>query len=535
MTSIRNFLLKPWLYIVIVLFGTFLKFYQLNNKLFWVDEISTVLYTSGINGYTIQESIPVNQIKSFGYYDSLLHLSTKSNSLKNEVTGILSDTHLTPAHYVFLTLWYRLVGDNDMDFRLFSLFIFILSLPFIFLLAKILFNTYLAGWIALSLYAVSPIIHLEAQEARYYILWVFFFILSNYLFLQAIKYKRAIWWIGYSVAAILALYTSVASGAFIFGHLVYILLFKKELRIQFGISLLFIVLAYLPWMYFLYTVRETIESGLAWHKRVDSSSFFSLDLLFFQLLGFVRSFAFLFDFGLYVQWFFGNTTPGIYSALLIDLVLLAFIIYSIFYLFTRTSKEIRWFVILIIFPLFLLLYISDVIRNGFTSILWRYQIVNMAGISLIVTNLLKDKIANGRWLYIAIYFGFVFFGIASILKIAANRCWNTSPDCEYRIEEAQLISRAAHPLVITDFNGLGFDRSLGVLNDSKAKKADIMYCKGTVPNLKEKIAGKAYSEIFVFAASDTLVKQIKSQFGKTLLPYRKETSMMAPQVWQIKL
>jgi len=280
MSTIRNFLLKPWLYIAIALLGTLLKFYHLNNKLFWADEIATVLYTSGIKDlYTrYQESIPVNEIKSFGYYDSLSHHSTKSYSLKNEVTGILSDTHLTPAHYVFLTLWYRLMGDNDIDYRLFSVFIYILSLSFIFLLANTLFNTYLGGWIALSLYAVSPIIHLEAQEARYYILWVFFFILSNYLFLQSIKHNRAIWWIGYSAVSILALYTSASSAAFIFGHLVYILLFKKDLRIQFGISLLFIVLAYLPWMYFLYTVRETIQSGLSWHKLLYSPSLTELEV-----------------------------------------------------------------------------------------------------------------------------------------------------------------------------------------------------------------------------------------------------------------
>jgi uncharacterized membrane protein len=499
-----------------------------------VDEVSTVLYTSGINGDIMQKSIPVNQIKSFGYYDSLLHLSTKPNSLKNEVTGILSDTHLTPAHYVFLTLWYRLVGDNDINYRLFSVFIFILSLPFIFLLAKNLFNSYLGGWIAMSLYAVSPMIHFEAQEARYYILWVFFFILSNYFFQQAIKYNRVFWWIGYSVAAILALYTSLSSAAFIFGHLVYILMFKKELRIQFAVSLLFIVLAYLPWMHFLYTVRGSIQNGLAWHIRSDSP-FFSLDLLFFQLLGFVRSFAYLFDAKLYWAWFGGTTEPGIYTALLIDLILLAFIIYSIFYLFTKTSKEIRWFAILIILPLLMVLYISDIFRNGFTSILWRYQIVNMAGISLIITNILKDKIAKGKWLYIGVYFVLASLGVASIWKTATNRCWNTSPDCEYRIEEAQLISHAAHPLILTDFSGLGMDRSLSVLNESKAKKADIMYCKGTIPNLKDKIAGIAYSEILVMAASDTLVQQIRSQFATTMLPYRKEPTMFAPQIWQIKL
>jgi uncharacterized membrane protein len=534
MSAFRHFFLKPWLYIIIVLFGTSLKFYQLNGKLFWVDEVSTVFYTSGTNGDSIQKSIPGNQIKSFSYYDSLLHLSTKSISIKKEVTGILSDTHLTPAHYVFLTLWYRLVGDNDMDYRLFSVFIFILSLPLVFLLANTLFNTFLSGWIATSLYAVSPFIHFEAQEARYYMLWVFFFILTNYLFLLAIRSNKLIGWVFYSIAAVLALYTSLTSGAFIFGHLLYIFLFKKERRIEFAISLAFIFLAYLPWMYFLYTVRDTIENGLAWHKRFHSS-FFSLDLLFLQLLGFVRSFAFLFDTNLYLFWFGGMTSPGIYSAFIIDLVLLAFIMYSIFYLFTSTLKQISWFLILLILPLFLLFYTSDVIRNGFTSVLWRYQIVNMAGITLIVANLLNDKIAKGKWLYIGIYLGLVAFGINSILKIAATRCWNTSPDCEYRIEESQLISSAAHSLIITDFNGLGFGRTLSVLNDSKATKADIMYCKGTIPNLKDKIASKTYSEILVMAASDTLVQQIKSQFATTMLPYRKEPTMFAPQIWRIKL
>jgi len=446
-----------------------------------------------------------------------------------------TDTHVTPAHYVFLTLWYRLVGDNDMDYRLFSVFIFVLALPFVFLLARSLFNTYLAGWIAVSLFAVSPFIHTEAQEARYYMLWVFFFILTNYAFLQAIKYNKATWWIFYSIAAILVLYTSLTSGAFIGGHLVYILLFKKRLRIQFGISLLFIVVAYMPWMYFLFTVREAIENGLAWHKRLHSS-YFSLDLVFFQLLGFIRSFAFLFDINIYQQWFNGAATPGIYPALLIDLVLLAFIIYSIFYLFTKTTKDVKWFVTFIILPLFLVLLISDIIRTGITSVLWRYQVVNMAGIILIVANLLSDKIAKGKWLYIIIYFGLVVIGTGSILKIAATRCWNTSPDCGYRIEESQLISHASHPLIITDFSGLrSIDRAFSVLNDSKTTNADIMYCKGTIPGLKEKIAGKAYSEIFVFAASDTLIQQVKSQFGRSMLPFRKETTMMSPQVWQIKL
>jgi hypothetical protein len=325
----------------------------------------------------------------------------------------------------------------------------------------------------------------------------------------------------------------MTSALFIFGHVLYIFLFRKELWIQFVISLLFIVLAYLPWMYFLYTVQTTIESGLAWQKAFHGS-FFSLDLLFLQLLGFVRSFAFLFDANLYLFWFNGAKVPGIYSALLVDLLLLSFIIYSIVYLCTKTSKQIRWFLVFIILPLFLLFYLSDLIRNGFTSLLWRYQIVNMVVISLIVTNVLKDKIAMGKGLYIGIYFGLVFFGVASILKIEANRCWMTSPNCKSNIEEARLISSAKHPLIVTDFK-YKLVNFLTVLHDSRAKNADILYCKGTLANIKEEIAGKGYSEIDVVQVSDTLAQRIKSQFGNNMLPCRKKTDRFYPQIWQIKL
>lgn len=534
MSTIQHFFQKPWLYIVILILGILFKFYHLNSKFFWQDEVSTVLYTSGINNEILLQRIPVNQIVSFEFYYNLLHHRIKDYSLADEVAGILSDTHLTPAHYIFLTVWYRVVGDTDIDYRLFSLFIFILSLPFMFLLAKSLFSSQVAGWISISLYAVSPLIHYEAQEARYYIVWVFFFIVSNYLFLQAIKYNSLLWWFVYSVASILALYTSMLSGPFIFGHLLYVFLFKKQLRVQYIISLLVIVLGYLPWLYHLSTYKTTIQGGLAWHTLFHSS-YFSIDLLFFQLLGFVKSLVLLFDWNLYLMWFNGMAASGIYTALVVDLIMLAFVCYSIYYLFTRTPKETRWFVILIILPLSILLYVSDVIRNGFTSVLWRYQIVNMVGIILVVTNLLKNKIEAGKWVYIGIYFGVVILGIVSMLRIATSPCWMTRPDCDANVEETQIISQASHPLIITDFSGFGFVNFLAVLNESKAKNADIMFCQGKIPNVKEMITRNNYSDIYLIKASDTLAQQVKSQFGESMIPHRTEVNMFSPQIWHVKL
>jgi hypothetical protein len=112
MNTLRDILHKP-----------LLKFYRLESKLFWRDEISSVLYTSGIKDSTYLDKIPVHAIRNIGFYDNLLHLGTQPYPLTSEISGILSDTPLTPAHYIFLTLWYRLVGDDMLDYRLFSLLI----------------------------------------------------------------------------------------------------------------------------------------------------------------------------------------------------------------------------------------------------------------------------------------------------------------------------------------------------------------------------------------------------------------------------
>ncbi|HDR53011.1 MAG TPA: phospholipid carrier-dependent glycosyltransferase [Mariniphaga anaerophila] len=71
--------------------------------------------------------------------------------------------NLNPLHSVILSFWYRLTGDDILHYRLFSVLIFILTLPFLFFLARKLFRSDQIAWIATSLYSVSPFIHLFAQ------------------------------------------------------------------------------------------------------------------------------------------------------------------------------------------------------------------------------------------------------------------------------------------------------------------------------------------------------------------------------------
>ncbi len=533
MSIIKKLFLKPWLYIFVIAIGIFLKFYHLNGKLFYEDEISTVLYTTGIKDTVLQNNIPRNTILQYGYFDSLLHPSTKPYSLSKEVAGILSETHLTPAHYVFLTFWYRLVGDTDYDYRLFSVIVFIVSLPFVFLLAKTLFHSSLAAWVTVSLYSLSPFIQLQSQEARYHMLWVLFSVLSNYMFLQATKQNKTVWWMGYVVASALNMYTSAISGLFLLGHFIYVLIFKRQLVFRFILFSSLVMLAYSPWLYFMISVRTTLQNGLAWHSLFHSN-YFTIDLFFFQLLGFVKAFSFLYKGELYGFGFMGFLSRDLYIALLLDIIVLSFIIYAIIYLFKKSSKELRWFFVLTICPFILLFYLYDVIRNGFASTVWQYQIVDMVGIIFIVANMLTNKIQQAKPFFAALFFSFVALEFASDIKMSANECWVTKPDCESNMQTAQMIAGSSHPLIVTDMN-TDLYNFFTVLNEAGNKNAAVMYCNSEVPDIKKKIANERFSVIYFIHASDSLGRQAQIQFGNNAHSLIKDVTFLNPQIWEVKL
>jgi len=215
------------------------------------------------------------------------------------------------------------------------------------------------------------------------------------------------------------------------------------------------------------------------------------------------------------------------------MAILVFLIYAICYLFANTAKQTKWFLTLVVLPLLLFIFLSDMLRHSGTSMLWRYQIVNMVAVTFVVTYLLKDTIAKGRLLFMGVYLGLVFLGILSVLVIADQGCWNTSRNCEPNVEEARLISQAPHPLVITDFSGAGLVNFMAVLNKSKAKNADVIYANGTLQNLKQEMASNRFSEIYVIEASESLTHQLKLQFGENMVPLRKNINMFTPQIWRI--
>lgn len=536
LNSIKEFFLRPYLYLIILVIGTSLKFYKLGNRFFWFDEVCTVLTVSGISFHQYHELIPKNEIKNINDYTDFLHLNKQNYTIGSQLKGVFKISTLNPLHYAFLIFWHRIAGDDPVDYRLFNILIFILTLPLLFLLARTLFKTNLAGWIAVSLYSVSPFFQLYAQEARYNTLWAFFLILSNYLLLQALKHNKLKWWIGYSIAGILALYTSIMSGLLIIGHLVYVMIFKKELRTRYCINALIILLCYVPWIIAILYNRAEIAGALEWHKWLFPKQYLC-KLIVGQLIGFSRVFgAFVDSFDqTYVNLIFRNKLQGNYMELLMVGLILAAIISSVIYVLKKEPKEIAFFLVLIILPQFLFFYISDIIRKAGTSLFFRYHVISFIGIVLFMAYFLSQKSKQGKLLYSGIYLGLVIVGIISIGYLSKDRFRDMHFISPVSVEEAQLFSSSKEPLLITDLSyppGMGLGVFMTILSECTSANIDILCVSPDIKNVKEKIPEKKYSDIYVIHWSEELVQNLQSQFGEKMDSLKLEDKSWF-KLWQI--
>jgi hypothetical protein len=148
---------KHWL-ILLLLIGGVLRLWQLGDKSFWVDEISTVHYSQELG-----EIVPYCK------------------------------KHNTPPLRYFLVHYLARSPRAETMTRLPSALCGILSLPLLFLLADRLFDRRVAV-IAVALLAFSPWQIYHAQDGRMYAVFVFFVILSLHLLFLALEEGKVHYW-----------------------------------------------------------------------------------------------------------------------------------------------------------------------------------------------------------------------------------------------------------------------------------------------------------------------------------------------------
>jgi uncharacterized membrane protein len=170
--------------------------------------------------------------------------------MKEMVAKIVEDFVHPPLHYFALRVWLKWFGYGVVPARLLSVIFGTLAIPMIYLLARELFERQTAA-VASLLLAVSQLGIMFSQEARPYAMLLFFALCSSYLFILALRERRAIPWWGFVSAGVLMIYTHYWGGFVVVSLLLYAFLCRKRYALPhswwIGGAVLSLVL-YAPWL-----------------------------------------------------------------------------------------------------------------------------------------------------------------------------------------------------------------------------------------------------------------------------------------------
>lgn len=205
-----------------------------------------------------------------------------------------ADVH-PPLYYWLLKLWTMLFGTSEVAFRSLSIVLGAVALALLFVLAKKMFSRR-SAYIAVLLFALSPMLIRYGVEARMYMLVTVIVILATLALFMAQRSHSRVWWITYGVLVALGMYTHYFSAVVWLGQAIWVWSMKRtklsELwRADWLRAYVFAVLLFLPWLPFMIKQLGGIQGSGFWIGPVSADSLTNIasNVLFYlehtQVLG----------------------------------------------------------------------------------------------------------------------------------------------------------------------------------------------------------------------------------------------------------
>jgi uncharacterized membrane protein len=479
--------------VVLLAIGVFFRFFNLDGKFYWYDEVFTSLR---ISGYTEAEAVQqvargqVITIEDLQKYQR----PNPEKSVIDTVKGLAQEEpQLTPLYFVIARFWVQGFGHSVAVTRSLSALISLLAFPCIYWLCLELFQSSLTGWVACALIAVSPFHVLYAQEARPYSLWTVTILLANASLLRAMRLKQISSWGIYAAAVSLGLYTHFLSVLVVIGHGIYVVAtegfhWTKKVT-AFSLASGAGLLTFLPWI------------AIAIANSTSASRSTSWSGLEISMLSLVQNWAanicrIFLDFGLksesqliYLILF----TPAILS-----IVLMA--VYSLYYLSRHTPKQVWLFILTSIGVTAIALILPDLIWGGIRSAKSRYLIPSYLGLQLAVAYLLATQLSSWDsrrqklWQILAV--ALLSSGVLSCaISSQAESWWNK--EWGYQNPKiARIINQATAPLVISNLSEANLAHLLSL---SYLLNPNSRFQLTVTPNIPK--IYQHYADIFVYRST----------------------------------
>ena len=257
---------------LVIVLGVAFRFYGLDDKYFWFDEIASGLWYSGHDVELLRAESAGQSLRPTDYRDMMqLDDGSSYGAVIRQVAE--NDPQHTPLYYLALRGWAGLAGDSIGALRALSGISGVLLLPLLYLLCKELTGNRRTAWIAVVLVAVSPFHVVYAQEARQYTFWLIWIALNSLLLLRAERESSATNWLLYALAAAVALYTQLLHLLVIAAHGVYLLTGnRRQTWLPFCLAGGLAGLLFTPWLVLLLGNLGTAQDHLSWSATPVSAA-----------------------------------------------------------------------------------------------------------------------------------------------------------------------------------------------------------------------------------------------------------------------
>lgn len=324
------------------------------------DTLSTHLYIIALMVFAVTVSL-------LFYLDLSLRLDEAQSlwQTRGSIASILNlvahDVHV-PLYHLIIHVWQSFFGNGVVAVRILSLIFFALNIPAIYMLGKLAYSRSV-GLFGATIAAISPFMVWYGNEIRMYSLLTLLTILNFYFFISIYKKDNKFSWIGYTITALLGVYTHYFFFLALIAQIVFFFskksIFPKRAFRNFTISASLVAASFLPWVIYV------LKLGSASNMRpllLTPSSFDIFNTFSYFLFGF---------------------HPDVINTLLVSLWPL-----SVLFIFLalrqsiKLSPESQLFILSIVIPMILAYVLSFLLRPVFLP---RYLILTLPPLLLIIS------------------------------------------------------------------------------------------------------------------------------------------------------
>lgn len=216
------------------------------------------------------------------WFDEIFTVHAAEMDFGNSIWFVAQDLIHPPLSYILLKLWILAGGTSLFWLRFFSVFFAILSLvPLIFLCRELRLN-YTTIAVAVLFLAVNGCLIKYAQEVRMYSPFLFFAILSMWLFARFLHLGKNIWLL--TIINVLLVYTHYFGWLVVLSEIVSIIVLQRIKIRQMLIMLGILLASFAPWIFAVWKaaqINANLGQNIGWIGKPDLATIaqFLLDLI----------------------------------------------------------------------------------------------------------------------------------------------------------------------------------------------------------------------------------------------------------------